>query len=298
MSNDIQAPETASQEVQDVFKELESEGFEISGREPKAEEPKAPETPKEPEKKEEQPKEPEESPEVENESVEEEKKPAKTERTPRSVPVVKYNEERHKRQDAESRAIAAEKEAQELRAKLNVLPEKPTEAQLDDVKETAKELAEKHGLDESLANDLANSIAKIASKRAVLPKEINEQIEALKQANQQLERERLEKSQEVAFENEFDSILKEFPDLADQKKEIKELAFSEENINTSLRRIALEYLHDNPKKAGRKTAESPTPKRNSENSESIDFSSLTDDQIDAMSGAQLDAYIEWAKGKK
>ncbi|NBO10134.1 MAG: hypothetical protein EBV25_00890, partial [Methylophilaceae bacterium] len=67
-----------------------------------------------------------------------------------------------------------------------------------------------------------------------------------------------EAAQETGFANEFEEVIKEFPDIKDRKEELKQLAFSEGNVNTSLRRLALEFMHDNPPaKPGRKTAEAP-----------------------------------------
>ena len=132
-----------------------------------------------------------------------------------------------------------------------------------------------------------------ASKRDVLPKEIATQLEAFKQAQKQAEAVIQERAQETAFDGEFASVLKEFPDLADRKEELKELAFSEGNINTSLRLLALGYRHDNAlDKPGRKSAETPTQAKR-DTTEVIDFATMTDDQLKGLNEEQFAQFETW-----
>ncbi len=303
--NAIQDPSESSAEMQEILNELESEGNTIEGKpEVKAEEPK-PEPKKEPAK--------------EPEPVVEEKKPEPPatdpdkkepenkapQRASKFVPVDKYSDERHKRQDAEARASAAETRAKELEDKINGLGGKPGGEDLDDVKAAATELAQKHGVDEEFAKDFAEKIVGIASKRNVVPQEIAAQLADLKKAKEEAESARQEIVQEQGFNKEFEDLVKSFETdparssyLAERKDELKQLVFSEGNVNTSLRRIALEYLHDNPPPApGRKSAEAPVKiSRNAD--DVIDFAEMTEDQLKALDGENLDKYLDWLDKKQ
>ena len=306
MADAIQAPSDASAEMQEILKELEGEGHTIEGKEPepKAEEPK-PEPAKEP-AKEPEPKVEEKKPEppaADPDKKEPENKAPS--RASKFVPVDKYNDERHKRQDAEAKATAAEAKAKQLEDQINGLSDKPNKEELDDVKEAAKKLAEKHGVDEEFAKEFAETIVGIASKRNVMPQEIASQLADFKKAKDEAETAKLEIAQEQGFNKEFDDLVKSFEAdpskssyLAERKDELKQLAFSEGNVNTSLRRIALEYLHDNPPPApGKRSAEAPV-KVSKDANEVIDFAEMTDDQLKALDGDQLDKYLEWIDKKQ
>lgn len=280
MADAIQAPEDASPESQAILKELAAEGHQVDGVTPEP----AKEVAKEPVK-----------PEVEVAKVETEIKSdgsdvenKKTERQEKYVPVGKHNEERHKRQEAEARAEKAEKEATELAAKLAGSANKPT---VDDIDTKATRLAEKHGIDQELAKDLLLE----AVPKNTVPSELLNDVNAIKAIRAEQEALALERQQEIGFENEFASVIKEFPDLADRKEAIKQLAFSEGNTNTKLRLIALEYRHDNPPLQGKKSAETPYSGKKDGDNRVIDFSEITDEDFKKMSYQDVEQYELWRK---
>lgn len=274
--NAIQAPEEASAETQEILKELEAEGQKVAEKEPEVVTPKE-ETPVEPEKA------PEAAPEPE--------KPKAPEREQKYVPVQKFNEIRHKFRESERKGEESEQRLQELEAKIIELSNKPSGQELDDVKAIATELAEKHNLEAGFVTDFAEKIVSIATKRNVLPKDIEQKLASFEQANAAVEAKAAELAQEKGFQAEFVDVLKEFPDLADRKEELKQLAFSEGNVNTSLRRLALEFVHDNLK-PGRKTAESPLQGKKSVD-EVVDFENITEEELAALDGEKLDMYLSW-----
>lgn len=299
--NAFQAPEEASAETQEILKELETEGRGTpAGNEPangsespeekaKAEAEAAEKAAAEAKAKGEA--DAKAKADAENNGDDGTKKNQQPERKEKFVPVQKHNEERHKRQEAEARAEEAERKAKELEDRLKVASDKPNGIS-DEIKAAATALAEKHGLEPSFVNELLETTTKITSKQSNLPNEVLADLATLKQAKAEAEEARMEQLQDTAFEKEFADVIKEFPDMADRKEDLKELAFSEGNINTSLRRIALEYRHDNSlDKPGRKSAEAPVHSK--EKTEVIDFAEMTEDQLKALDGKELDAYLDW-----
>lgn len=293
MSHDIQAPQDASAETQEILKELQSEGHDVAGLE--KEDPK--ETPKaDPQLVKEEEEKPEVKPEEKTEEKESEKKPDSTEqpkvdRATKAVPVGKYNDERHKRQEAEKRAEEAEKRARELEEKANSNSNKPTQQETDDVREAAKKIAEKHGYDSEFIGEFADTIVALASKRNVLPQEIEAKLKAFDEMKAAQDARTLEQAQETGFNNEFESVIKEFPELASHKEDIKQLAFVEGNNGTALRKIAIEYMHDNPITPNI-TAEKRLNGR-VDIGDAIDFSTLTEDQFNSLTDEQMDKYLAW-----
>lgn len=292
MSQDIQAAQEASPETQAILKEMQAEGHEIEGLPPaapatdsKPAEKPVDQPPVKPDTKPEEPPQgdPPESPKADP--------PPKVERTPKAVPVGKYNDERHKRQEAEQRAADLEAQIKQL----SKTP--PTENQVDDIRDLAKELAEKHGLDADFVAEFADKIVSAATKRNVIPKELEQQLQSFQAMKAQQEAQALEQAQQQGFENEWQTVLKEFPDLADRKEDLKQLAFTEGNERTALRRLALEYMHDNPVK-GRKTVESPVAGKTG-HTEVIDFENMTEEQYKNLSDEQHDQFMQWVeKGGK
>lgn len=284
MSHDIQAPQDASADTQQILKELEAEGKGTpAGQEPapKAEPVKAesatPEATEETKADESQ---------ADTASAETANK--KPEREAKYVPVSKHNEERHKRQEAERRAEEAERRANELESRNNSnAASKPS---TDNVDARANRLAEKHGLEPDFVKDLLLEV----TPSQTLPPELQEDIRVVKELRAQQERHAQETAQETHFNSEFGSVIKEFPELADRKEELKQLAFSEGNINTSLRRLALEFRHDNPPdKPGRRTAEAPVKASKGDLSEVIDFAEMTEEQFKGLNGEQLAQFEKW-----
>ncbi len=297
MEQSIQAPEQASADTQEILNELAKEGHEIEGLTPA--EPKPTPPVEKPVVK------PEVKPDVKPEATqtkepkdqkESDTKPNKP-REPLYVPVKTHNDERHKRQDAEARATAAEARNKELEAKIGDVKTKPTVSELDTIRETATKMAEEAGYDPEFMTKFAETIVATARKGTMSTQEIEQKLAGLanaeqsfKQKEQELAQEKLKIEQAQGFETEFAGVIKEFPDLADAKEELKQLAFAAGNESTSLRRLAAEYLHDNP--PGKNTAEAPFQgKRDS--SDVIDYANITEEQLDSLDRKQLDEYYSW-----
>jgi hypothetical protein len=284
MSQDNQALDNASPEVREIIKEMEAES--APAPEAKTETVETKEEVK-PEAK------PEEKAEAQDKPEPDENK-NKVERTSKYVPVSKHVEERHKRQEAETRAEKAEREAAELRAKLDAASNKPAGEANDDLANLGKSLAEKHDLDPGFVNDLLEGVSKLTSRQQKdLPPELKADLEAIKAARAEAEAQQRQAAEDKHFDSEFDSIVKEFPELASRKEALKELAFSEENINTKLRTLAIAYKHDNPEAPGRKTMETPGGSRNG--TRVIDYKEMTEDQLASLSGEEIDKYAEWLR---
>lgn len=265
---DIQGGEILKPETEEILKELEAEGHSIEGKapkeEPKAEEPKA-ELPKQ-------------EAEPESAKIEDDQKP-KADRKVQAVPVNKYNEERHKRQEAERKL--AELEAQRGTPQAEV----PS-----DLKTVATAYAEKHGLDVDSVIDLLDITTKLTPKQTdgLSSEEVQELRQLREQAKQQAE--------VAAFDSDFNGVAatlaKEGLDITGHKDQIKQLAYTEGYTSTSLRAIALEYAHDNGLLSkGRKTFEPKQAGRVVE-SEAIDFDSLTEEQAKALPDDQWEKFVE------
>lgn len=264
MSIDTQGGEFLKPETQEILKELEAEGHVIEGQEPKVEEPKTPA-------------EPVAEPKEEAKAEPEVEKPEKVDRKVQAVPVNKFNEERHKRQEAEERARIAEEKLKTSTIEVT-----------GDVAEVAKQFAEKHGLDVELAQDLFTTASKLTPQNSGLSQE---EIQELRSYKAQLQ----EQAEIKAFEDDFATVSKTLAeqgiDLAGHKDKIKELAYTEGYEKAPLRAIALEYAHDNNLKPGRKTVESSTHGRATA-TETIDFDSLSEEQAKALPDDQWEKYVE------
>jgi hypothetical protein len=290
MADAIQAPQDASPETQDILKELEAEGAgspegNDSNTPEKEEIPEAMPEEKPPEKS-------EPAPEKKNETDGEPKpeKPKAPEREPKFVPVGKHNEERHKRQEAEARAAEAEKKAADLEAQIAANTSKPA----DDVDARSARLAEKLGIEP----ELAKAIITETVQPNALSEELQAELKTAKEYRLKAEARERELNDEVFFNRDFDALAKEFPELANRKEELKELAYSEGKNHIPLRDLAIVYMHDNPTRPGRKTAESPVPmKKDAEGNGVLDYENITEEQLDAMDGDEFDKYLAWQKSK-
>lgn len=281
MSNDIQAPENASPEILDILKEIDAEG-----KEPEAK-------PAEVAKTEEQ------KPEAKAEDAapkegQEAEKPKPAERTSKYVPVAKHNEERHKRQDAETRAEAAERRAAEAEARLAAASNKPGTETNDDLANLGKSLAEKHDLEPGFVTDLLEGVSKLTAKQQKdLPPELKADLEEFKAAKAEVMAQKQAIAEEQHFDAELASVIKEFPELASAREALKELAFSDDHKTTPLRTLALAYQYEHAEKPGRKTMETATGSRN--NTEVIDYKEMTDEKLEKLDGPAQDKYFEWLR---
>lgn len=318
----IQAPTEASAETQEILKELQKEGHDINGMPPAAddankaaEEAKAKEEADAKAKADADAKAAEEAAEAkakaeagDGDGGDGKKEDKKTNRTVQNVPVGKYNDERHKRQDAEKRAETAEQSARDLQTKLDAVLAggSGSKSQVDALKAAAAKVAEKHGADPDFVNDFAEAIADAMKTGAALPAEMQEALDNFKKSTAEADAAKQEAEQEKFFNQDFDEMLKgfdaespEYKHLASRKEDLKQLAFTEGNEHTSLRRIALEFIHDNPpERPGRKTFETPVRAGGGDKSQVIDYANLTEEEFANLPSDKVDEYLEWQKKNK
>jgi hypothetical protein len=275
-------------DTQATLEDLKKQGHEIDG-EAKPDAPKAQEAPKaEPAKPAEAPKPEAEKPKEEepkDEDDTEADKP-KVERSVKAVPVRKYNELRHELQEAKKQ-LAEKQQAEKPNAS------KPDQALTPEITDAVKAVAAKHKIeDPSLLLDLANTIAEAVGRKAAIPADILLAAEQWKKST-------AAQQEELGFQNDFATVSKEFPQIADHKDKLKELAYTEGNEKTPLRSLAIEYMHDSGMfESGRKTAEHATATGTGRGAEVIDFDNVTDEQFKGMPPDAQAKFIQYQLDKE
>jgi hypothetical protein len=265
--SDTQQAVVASASAQETINELRAEGASFEGLDPKPEVVKTVEVKTEPVKEEVKP-EVEAKPEKEAETEEVEKP-----RTSKYVPVGTYNEMRKEAQ-------AAKRLSAELQAKLQEMSQRPNQETSDEIDKLSAELAEKHNIDKEFLKDLSSRLTSVVSKKSEIPSELANEIAEIKQMKR-------EQAEEFAFEKQFEQISTEFPDV--DKKAFKQLAFTQGNEQIPLRTLAIQYMHDNPK---RKTAEGSS---GGQKSDVIDFAHITEEQETKLSDEDFDKLVAYRK---
>lgn len=312
MDQSIQAFQDASPETQEILKELEAEGKgSIPGKESEPTPPPKQEEQPKPKEKVEEPAKPDDKT---DDTTQSDQKPNqsddtqnKSKREPKFVPVGVHTEERHKRQAAEEAAKKAQTELESLRAQIANASNKPAseEKKTEDLKGLFSEMAKKHGIDPDFVSEFADVLTNLSAKQVVLPSDVKETLEKIQQKQNELDSERTaqrqreqELAQENGFNNEFSTLLKEFPDLANQREELKQLAFSEGNTHIPLKMLALQYRYENGlDKPGKKSAEDSTQVANKGSEAILDFENMTEDQLRNLDGDALDKYLAWIDKK-
>ncbi len=291
------------EEGQEVLAELEAEGFEIAGREPKVEEPAAEKTEEQTEVKtakvesKPEPK-PAEEPKVDpktdvksDEGKGEES--ARPERKPQYVPLAKY--------------LDTETALKEAREKIDELSKagsesKPTTESIADATEAVQKLVEQFNYSEDEAQALIGIVSSLIPGQK-LPAEVQEQLSKLGEMTKDLEsrRESLRQQEEAqAFETDFLKLMSEFPHLSKFKDSIKEKAYSEDNIRVPLRTLAIEFMHDEG------ISFKPGPVKTAEeggggiekSAEEIDFSTITDEQFAKLTPEQQDQFFAYQEKRE
>jgi hypothetical protein len=238
---------------------------------------------------------PKEEPKVDPKPEEKPVEPKPEERPARSVPVIKFNVQRHELGETKAQ-LAAERAAKaDLELKLKELSDKPTQENVDEVRVAAKKLAEKHGLDEEFVVELMEQSADLASKKASksnIPADLEKTIAEFKAQTERSKAIEQSQVEDKQFEDSFGKVSTEFPELADPKvkEALKQLAFMEGYESTPLRAIALEYIHDNKP---RKTAEESGKGR----ADVTDYENITDAQLKAMNREEATKFLAWQKQK-
>ena len=227
-------------------------------------------TPQEPEVK----PEPTPEPEVKEESPKPEPEEAKAERPARKsnfIPVQKANQWRHEANEAKAKAAELERQVAELRA----AQEKAKEADLDTL---AKEIAGEEASPEVVKRILA----------ATKPKP-TEELQSVLALKQKLE----EQAEEAAFKQDLSTVLAKHPELRGHEESLREIAYAEGN-----ERIPLDLLAYRLKEELNLTVAPPSAEGKSSQAKAapgLDFANMSDDELDKLSDADMDKYIEWVK---
>lgn len=159
------------------------------------------------------------------------------------IPKHRLDEESTKRQEAENRAIAAEKKAEEAAAS-----SKAVEKKLAD-------LATALAGGDITKKEASDEVAALATKYNVAPEFFNDLLSvAKKQALQELSP-HIKQSQaanaEAGFREEFQKLTEEIPEAADltteEKSELKERAFKKEFWNVPLKSVYRDMMFDKPR---------------------------------------------------
>jgi hypothetical protein len=223
---------------------------------------------------------PEAKPEPQPETAAKEETPApeepevKAERPARRsnfVPVSKANQWRHEANEAKAKAVELERQVAELRA----AQEKAKEQDLDAI---AKEIAGDDASPEVVKRILA----------ATKPKP-TEELQSVLALKQKLE----EQAEEAAYKQDLATVLAKHPELSGHEESLREMAYAEGNERIPLDLLAYrlkEELNLNgapPSAEGRSSQAKATP--------GPDFANLSDEQLDQLSDADMDKYIEWVK---
>jgi len=206
-----------------------------------------------------------EQPEVKTEEKQEEVVKPKSRRSD-YVPVSKYNELRH--------------ELQEIKKTLEQ-GKPPTIQEKKEVKSSLKDLAEKYNLDEDFISEFTDKLVEEAKVK--LPDNFEATIKSFQEKEKSL-------AEDKEFENEFDTLIKDIPDLEASKADFKRLAFTEGYENTPLEVLATYYLAKNKPVH---TAE--TPKQGGGKTELIDFQNITEEQLKGFDDEKLEQYMTWTK---
>jgi len=125
--------------------------------------------------------------------------------------------------------------------------------------QTIDNLAEKHNVEPSFIKDLLG----------VMEADSNQKIS-------KIEADRQHDKVEQAFNDEFESLTKDYPKLASKKNIIKKLAFDPDNKNKTLEEVAVDAFGD---LIGRESSESGRPAANRDTDVTkIDFDNVTPEQ--------------------
>jgi hypothetical protein len=234
----------------------------------KVEEPAKAETPaKEPEVKPE--------PKPEPDEAKEEVKAERPERKSQYVPVSKANAWRHEAAEAKAKAAELERQVAELR-------EAQEKAKASDIDAVAKEIA-----GEDASPEVVKRILE-AAKKAATP-EPNEDIKAVLSLKKQIE----EQAEEAAFQKDLSTVLAKHPELRGHEESLREIAYAEGN-----ERIPLDLLAYRLKEELNLTASPPSAEGKSSQAKSApgpDFANMTDEQLEQLSDADMDKFIEWTR---
>jgi len=203
-------PRFPDEETKKIVEQMKAEGQEAPvSEEPKPEEPKEEPKEKEPEK----PEEPEQKPESEEPEpvkVEEPKgeEGKKVEEKPKKrevlIPITKVKQnEKILRDESEKKLQEKDREISDLKNKIATLESGSSGDQVDKISKIATDVASRHDASPELVSDILKSAAELQQQGTTLPKEVLDQLEAVKAIKAEMD-ERKRADEIVAhFDDEF-----------------------------------------------------------------------------------------------
>lgn len=214
--------------------------------------------------------------------TEEETQPESTEEkiTP-TVPYKKYKEEREKRKEQEAQFA---EQLGSLKEEIEKIKTDKGNVSVQQTNEDIEKLAEEYGADKEFINKLVNSITSKIKPAETINPELLEQWKSQQQ----------DAYQEKKFAEEIDKVIKHYPEAKDFIREMKELAFDDDNLNLPLIEIFLENIKPNIVER-KKTAEAsrPAPK-----GDVIDFQSISDEEALLLPDESFQKYLSYKASKK
>lgn len=198
-----------------------------------------------------------------------------SERPIKAIPIYKYTSEKKewRKQEEEYK-----KTIEDLTNKIGTNPP----ANRDDI----KSLADKYAVDENLVNDLVGLVS--SKTKTDIPQDLKDKLDFVSSLYD-------EKKQETGFEKEFSALEKDYPEVKDNKDQLKELAFTDGYQNKSLFEIYFRSVKkDIPIK--KKSAE-PSRGGSQASVKSIDFSTVTEEDIEKMGSKEFEEYQNYLSSK-
>lgn len=276
-------------EGQEILAEFEKDGYEITGREKPVE--VTPEI--KPEVKPPEPK-PEVQPEIKPEVKPEIKPEPKTtpDRKVQHVPLPKYLETERQL-----------KEANDKIAELSKTGVKPSEQIIDQASDAVKKLVDEFGYEEAEAQKLTDVIKSLIPGQALTAEQQTAlaEINTLKtEATRHLESIK-EREDALAFTQDFtNTVIKDFPHLADYQDQIKQMAYTEQYAKTPLRAVALAFM--DAEGITQKPVDVITAEKGGGGTggqgETIDFANITEEQFSKLSPDQQEKFFAFQDVKE
>lgn len=265
----VQAPD---EETQKILKDMEDEGEVKPEITPEAEETVTPTEKETPVTKEAEPK-PDTTPIVDLKDGDEEEEPGEETlpdltRPVQAVPYYKFKKERERRIELEHQLEASNNS-------------KTQSEESDTSSDDIDKLAETYSLDKQFVSDLAKVLTKNIKPNA-LDDETKESLEIIKQ-------QKIAAQEDLGFNNEFNALAKEYPEVATQKDSLHQLAYMDGFNKKSL--FEIYFRHLKPKIDPRHTME-PSKGINGEGNLNMDEIANNPEALMNMSDEDFAKYSE------
>lgn len=202
----------------------------------------------------------------------EKKAEPRPERKSQYIPVQKANEWRHEAQESKAKVADLERQLAEAMTA-------PKGEQADDLDALSKRIA---------GEDASPEVVKriLAAAKTLSSNEPNEDMKSLLALKGSLEKQ----NEEASFQRDLDKVLSKHPELKGHESELRETAYSEGNERIPLDLLAYRLKDDLNLTASPPSAEGKS--RQAATEAAPDFDGMTEEQMSALTGADLDGFIE------